>query len=89
MNWHVAMRPSKRKTLDLNSELARKLDKVEQIKASIRVKVEHPSGSSNCSSATQGSATRITVASVCVPTAGSGSPASCQPSLARKARPEE
>ena len=42
VNWHVAMRPGKRKTPDLNSELARKIDKVEQIKASIRAKVEHP-----------------------------------------------
>lgn len=42
VNWHVAMRPGKRKTLDLNSELARKIDRVEQIKASIRAKVEHP-----------------------------------------------
>jgi IS5 family transposase len=42
VNWHVAMRPGKRKALDLNSELARDIDRVEQIKASIRAKVEHP-----------------------------------------------
>jgi transposase, IS5 family len=42
VNWHVAMRPGKRKSLDLSSELARKIDQVEQIKASIRAKVEHP-----------------------------------------------
>jgi len=42
VNWHVAMRPGVRKSLDLSSELARKIDKVEKIKASIRAKVEHP-----------------------------------------------
>lgn len=36
------MRPGKRKALDLSSELARKIDQVERIKASIRAKVEHP-----------------------------------------------
>jgi transposase, IS5 family len=42
VTWHIAMRPGKRRVLDLSSELARKIDKVEQIKASIRAKVEHP-----------------------------------------------
>ena len=42
VNWHVAMRPGKRRTLDLTSALARKINDVEQIKASIRAKVEHP-----------------------------------------------
>jgi IS5 family transposase len=42
VNWHVAMRPGKRKALDLGSALARDIDRVEQIKASIRAKVEHP-----------------------------------------------
>lgn len=42
VNWHVAMRPGKRKALDLSSALARDIDHVEQIKASIRAKVEHP-----------------------------------------------
>lgn len=42
VNWHVAMRPGKRRTLDLASALARKINEVEQIKASIRAKVEHP-----------------------------------------------
>ena len=42
VNWHVAMRPGTRKALDLSSELARDIDRVEQIKASIRAKVEHP-----------------------------------------------
>ena len=42
VQWHVAMRPGKRKALDLSSDLARMIDRVEQIKASIRAKVEHP-----------------------------------------------
>ena len=42
VNWHVAMRPGKRRTLDLTSALTRKINEVEQIKASIRAKVEHP-----------------------------------------------
>jgi len=41
--WHVAMRPGKRKQLDKVNNLADALiNKVEQIKASIRAKVEHP-----------------------------------------------
>jgi IS5 family transposase len=42
VQWHVAMRPGRRKALDLSSDLARMIDRVEQIKASIRAKVEHP-----------------------------------------------
>ena len=42
MTWHVAMRPDKRKALDLNDPLEAITDKVERIKASIRAKVEHP-----------------------------------------------
>ena len=42
VTWHVAMRPGKRRTLDLTSTLTRKINEVEQIKASIRAKVEHP-----------------------------------------------
>ena len=42
VNWHVAMRPGKRKALDLNDPLEAITDKVERIKASIRAKVEHP-----------------------------------------------
>jgi IS5 family transposase len=40
--WHVAMRPGKRRQLDLTSKWARLLDKAEQLKASVRSKVEHP-----------------------------------------------
>lgn len=42
VNWHVAMRPGKRNALNLDNALARDIDRVEQIKASIRAKVEHP-----------------------------------------------
>lgn len=41
-NWHVAMRPGKRRALDKQSPLGATLDRIEQHKASIRAKVEHP-----------------------------------------------
>ena len=41
--WHIAMRPGKRKQLDTEHKLVDALiGKVEQIKAKIRAKVEHP-----------------------------------------------
>ena len=40
--WHIAMRPGKRRALDKQSPLGAILDKIEQLKASIRAKVEHP-----------------------------------------------
>ena len=42
VNWHIAMRPGKRAALDKTHPLAQAIDRVEQIKASIRAKVEHP-----------------------------------------------
>ncbi len=39
--WHVAMRPGKRRALP-DTELGALLDRLEQVKASIRAKVEHP-----------------------------------------------
>jgi transposase, IS5 family len=42
VNWHVAMRPGKRRALDKTIESHRLIDQVEQLKASIRAKVEHP-----------------------------------------------
>jgi len=42
VNWHVAMRPGKRRALNKNSPWGRLLDKAEQLKASVRAKVEHP-----------------------------------------------
>jgi IS5 family transposase len=41
-NWHVAMRPGKRRALDKSSPLGAVLEKLEHLKASIRAKVEHP-----------------------------------------------
>jgi IS5 family transposase len=41
-NWHIAMRPGKRRALDKQSPLGAILDRIEQLKASIRAKVEHP-----------------------------------------------
>ena len=40
--WFVAMQPGKRKALDTTRKWARLLEKAEQIKASVRAKVEHP-----------------------------------------------
>ena len=41
-NWHVAMRPGKRKALDKSTPMGEIMDKLEQTKARIRAKVEHP-----------------------------------------------
>ncbi len=41
-NWHVAMRPGKRRALDKHSPMGSELDQLEQVKARIRAKVEHP-----------------------------------------------
>lgn len=40
--WFVAMQPGKRKALDTARKWARLLEKAEQLKASVRAKVEHP-----------------------------------------------
>ena len=42
VEWQVAMRPGKRRALDKNSPWGSLLDKAEQLKASVRAKVEHP-----------------------------------------------
>ena len=42
VNWHVAMRPGKRKALDKSTPMGAILDQLEQAKARIRAKVEHP-----------------------------------------------
>ena len=42
VNWHVAMRPGKRKALDKSTPRGAILDQLEQVKARIRAKVEHP-----------------------------------------------
>ena len=40
--WHVAMRPGKRRALDKSTPMGVILDQLEQAKARIRAKVEHP-----------------------------------------------
>lgn len=40
--WFIAMHPGKRRALDLTKKWARLLEKAEQLKASVRAKVEHP-----------------------------------------------
>jgi IS5 family transposase len=42
VDWHVAMRPGKRRVLDKNTPMGAIMDKLEKTKASIRAKVEHP-----------------------------------------------
>jgi IS5 family transposase len=41
-NWHVAMRPGKRRCLDLGNRIDAIADEIERLKASVRAKVEHP-----------------------------------------------
>jgi IS5 family transposase len=41
VNWHVAMRPVKRKALDKSTPMGAILDQLEQAKARMRAKVEH------------------------------------------------
>jgi IS5 family transposase len=42
VDWHVAMRPGKRRALDKTKAVDNLIDQVERIKASVRAKVEHP-----------------------------------------------
>ena len=42
VDWHIAMRPGKRRALDKETKLGAMLDKIEKLKAGIRAKVEHP-----------------------------------------------
>ena len=42
VNWHVAMRPGKRRSLDKTRESGPLVDRLEKLKASVRAKVEHP-----------------------------------------------
>ena len=42
VNWHVAMRPGKRKVLDKSAPMGEIMNRLEQTKARIRAKVEHP-----------------------------------------------
>jgi IS5 family transposase len=42
VTWHVAMRPCKRKALDIDDEAHAMIDKAEKLKEGIHAKVEHP-----------------------------------------------
>ena len=42
VNWHIAMMPGKRRAMDKGTPMGAILEKLEQTKASIRAKVEHP-----------------------------------------------
>jgi IS5 family transposase len=42
VNWHVAIRPGKRRALDKDRRSHQLIDELEHLKASIRAKVEHP-----------------------------------------------
>ena len=42
VDWHIAMRPGKRRALDKNEEAGALIDQAEKQKASVRAKVEHP-----------------------------------------------
>jgi IS5 family transposase len=42
IQWHVAMRPGKRRKLDKGKRLDRIYEKIERLKAGVRAKVEHP-----------------------------------------------
>jgi IS5 family transposase len=42
VNWHIAMRPGKRKALDKTNPVQSVIDQIERLKAGIRAKVEHP-----------------------------------------------
>ena len=42
VNWHVAMRPGKRRALDKTRRSHQLIDELERFKASVRAKVEHP-----------------------------------------------
>jgi IS5 family transposase len=42
VNWHVAMKPGKRRVLDKSRPLDALVDQVERIKAGIQAKAEHP-----------------------------------------------
>ena len=42
VDWHVAMRPGKRRALDKGNAIDALTDQIEKLKASVRAKVEHP-----------------------------------------------
>jgi len=42
VEWHIAMRPGKRRALDKTRPVDALVDEIERLKASVRAKVEHP-----------------------------------------------
>ena len=42
VTWHIAMRPGKRKALDTEHSVDKRVDEIERLKASVGAKVEHP-----------------------------------------------
>lgn len=42
VTWHIAMRPGKRRTLDLAKPMDALSEQIERVKAGIRARVEHP-----------------------------------------------
>lgn len=42
VDWHIAMRPGKRRALDKNDNADALIDQAEKLKAAVRAKVEHP-----------------------------------------------
>ncbi len=42
VNWHVAMRPGKRRALNKTKTIDNLVEQIERLKASVRAKVEHP-----------------------------------------------
>ena len=42
VRWNIALRPGKRRALDMGTEIDRLRDQLETLKARIRAKVEHP-----------------------------------------------
>jgi IS5 family transposase len=42
VHWNIALRPGKRRALDMSKEIDRLCDRLETLKARIRAKVEHP-----------------------------------------------
>ena len=42
VEWHIAMRPGKRRALDKTKPVDALVDEIERLKASVRAKVEHP-----------------------------------------------
>jgi transposase, IS5 family len=42
VNWHIAMRPGKRRALNMDNAADALIDQAEKLKAGIRAKVEHP-----------------------------------------------